>query len=97
MKQMLVSDIVCVIMLLWALQFIVQIYTEFLAKKLYTRVTGTSKGYSWRKFRKSIDTFAVPPHEELAQKVKALTRLSTWLVLAICILFFLALLVKEFG
>ena len=97
MKETLVGAMIYVIMLLWALQLIVQIYAEFLAKKLYTRVTGTSKGYSWRKFRKSMDTFAVPPHEELAQKVKALTRLSTWLAWAICILFFLALLVKKFG
>ena len=97
MKETLVSAIVCVIVPLWALQLIVQIYTEFLAKKLYTRVTGTSKGYSWRKFRKSMDAFAVSPHEKLAKKVKALYRLSAWLVLAISILFFLALVVKKLG
>lgn len=97
MKEMLVGAMTCAIVLLSALQLIVQIYTEFLAKKLYTRVTGTSKGYSWLKFRKNIDTFAVPPHEDLAQKVKALNRIATWLALAISILFFLALVVKKLG
>lgn len=84
-------------LLLCVIDFIVEIRISFLAKKLYTCVTGTSEGYSLRRVRKNIDAFAVSPHEEQARKIKALNRLEMWLVFAMSILFFVGCLVQELG
>ncbi|MBR6976542.1 MAG: hypothetical protein IKH84_06545 [Ottowia sp.] len=89
--------IAIIALLLYVVCFAGMFYREWLAKKLYICVNGTSRGYSWRKFRKNMDDFAVPPHEELALKVKALDRLLTWLTLALLMMFLLALLAKERG
>ena len=97
MKDMFLGVIGYTLLLMWVIDIIVEIRNRFLSKKLYTCVTGTSEGYSWSKFRKNIDAFAVPPHEEQARKIKALNRLEMWLVFAMCILFFLGCLVQELG
>ena len=97
MKDIFLYAVGYTLTLLWVIDLIVEIRIGVLAKKLYTCVTGTSEGYSWRKFRKNIDAFAVPPHEEQARKIKELNRLEKRLLFAMCILFFLGCLVQELG
>ena len=98
MKEMLVGAMTCAIVLLWVLHFIVLFRLESLAKRLlYILATGSDKGYSWRKFIKNVEVFAIPPNEKLAHKVKALDRIQIWIVCTALILASLAILVKELG
>ncbi len=89
--------LVAVVAPLWIAFLVVQIRCDSLAKELYTRVNGTSQGYSWRKFRKNLDKFAVPPHEELARKIKALDRVLTYLLMTFLMLAFLIAAAHELG
>ena len=89
--------LVALIAPLWIVFLVVQMRREVLAKELYTLVKGTSQGYSWRVFRENMDAFAVPPHEELARKVKAWDRLSTQIVAVFIILSFLGAAIHELG
>ena len=81
--------LVALIAPLWIVFLVVQLRRDVLARELYTRVRGTSQGYSWRIFRENMEKFLVPPHEELARKVEAWDRLATRLLMVFIILSFL--------
>ena len=86
-----------VALLLYVVCFAGMFYCNWLAKKLYIRVKGTSEGYSWRKVIKNMDDFAVPPYEELARKLKSLDRLLMWFSVALLIVGVLGALAQERG
>ena len=89
--------LVALIAPLWIIFIIVQMRRDVLARELYTRVRGTSQGYSWRIFRENMEKFFVPQHEELVRKVKAWDRLSTQLLMVFIILSFLIAAIHELG